>query len=365
LQPRLPVGVGGGRPRCRGQLDAFGDLCVDARSVFPEPSFPTPVRACPELSTARAELWLKNDGPSHPLYGGTKVRKAALLLAEAMRRRARRLFSFGAAGSHHLLTLALFARQAELESAAVVIAQPRSLHALDTLRAALGLGLRVYPASHSLLVPWALTRALRSGDYVIPPGGSNVLGARACAQAIDELALQIESGALPMPDWIVVPLGSGGTCGGLAAGVIRRGLSCRVLGVQVVSGIAPRAAARFLAREVLRSTGQAQLANALGAQLAFDSSQVGAGYGFATPAGARATELARAIGLELDQTYTAKAFASALELLSGSSRFAEAEFERPLRVLYWHTLADTDLAPLLVGAPARDAVPASIAKLLR
>ena len=333
--------------------------------MFPEPNFPTPVRSCPELGTAHAELWLKNDGESHPMYGGTKVRKAVALIDEARRRRARRLLSFGAAGSHHLLTLALFSRWAELESAAVVIAQPRSDHALDTLRAALGLGLQVYPAPHSALLPWALTRALGSGDYLIPPGGSNVLGANACAQAIDELAQQIERGALPVPDWIVVPLGSGGTCAGLAAGVILRGLPCRVLGVQVVSGALPRAAARFLAREVLRGAGHARQASALARQLVFDSSQVGTGYGFATPAGARATELARQIGLELDQTYTAKAFASVLELLNGNSPLSGPAPERPLRILYWHTLAATDLAPLLVAAPARDAVPAAVANLLR
>ena len=333
--------------------------------MFPEPSYPTPVRACPELGTSRAELWLKNDGVSHPLYGGNKVRKAAALLAEAKQRGARRVLSFGAAGSHHLLTLALFARAAGLESAAVVIAQPRSEHALATLRAALGLGLEAHPARHAALVPWAFARALRPLDYVIPPGGSNLLGASACADAIDELAEQIALGLLPTPDWIVVPLGSGGTCAGLAAGVIRRSLPCRVLGVQVVSGFAPRAAARYLAREVLRSTGQARLASALRTQLVFDSSKVGAGYGVASGVGERASEIARSIGLELDQTYTAKAFASVLELLSGESPFATPRAERPLRVLYWHTLAATDLAPLLVDAPRIDALPTSISDLLR
>ncbi len=334
-------------------------------SVFPEPHYPTPVRACPELSTSRAELWLKNDGLSHPVYGGNKVRKAVPLVAEAIRRGARRVLSFGAAGSHHLLTLALFARAADLESAAVIMPQPRSEHALETLRAALGLGLQAHPVGRAALVPWAFARALRAHDYVIPPGGSNVLGASACADAVDELCQQIALGLVPTPDWIVVPLGSGGTCAGLAAGVIRRGLPCRVLGVQVVSGFAPRAAARYLAREVLRTTGHASFAPALRTQLRFDSSKLGSGYGFASAAGARASELARTLGLALDQTYTAKAFASALELLSGASPLDEQRAERPLRVLYWHTLAATDLAPLLVDAPRVEALPASISDLLR
>lgn len=337
---------------------------LDGR-VFPEPSFPTPVRACPELSSSRAELWLKDDGASHSLYGGNKVRKAQRLIAEARRRGARRVLSFGAVGSHHLLTLALFARAEGLRCGGILIPQPHSEHAEQTLRAALGLGLEAYPAQSPALMPWALGRALRRGDYVVPPGGSNVLGARACADAIDELAEQVEEGTLPMPDWIVTPLGSGGTCAGFAAGVVRRGLPCRVLGVQVVGGFAPRAAARWLAREVLRATGHAALLRKLDAQLVFETAHVGPGYGFASAAGALATERARAIGLELDQTYTAKAFAKVLELLEHDAPLGVAPVARPLRVLYWHTLARTPLEPLLRDAPRAQDLPASLASLFR
>ncbi|HEY4106026.1 MAG TPA: pyridoxal-phosphate dependent enzyme [Polyangiaceae bacterium] len=332
--------------------------------MFPEPSFPTPVRACPEFATEQAELWLKNEGLSHPTYGGNKVRKARALIAEAKRRNARRVLSFGAAGSHHLLTLALFARAHELECAGVVIAQPRSEHAQRTLRAAVAAGLRVYPAKRDALVPLVFARAMRAGDYVIPPGGSNLLGAIACADAVDELALQIAAGALPEPDWIVAPLGSGGTCAGLAAGVIRRGLASRVLGVQVVPGFAPRAAARFLARGVLKRSGRARSERALDSQLVFEASQIGRGYGFASEAGAHAADRARQIGLTLDQTYTEKAFASVLQLLRGESPLGGLHAGRALRVLYWHTLAATDLTPLLVDAPRFEDLPRAIANLL-
>lgn len=333
--------------------------------MFAEPDFPTPVYACPELGTRQAELWLKNDGLSHRVYGGNKVRKAAALIREAKRRGARRVLSFGAAGSHHVLTLSLFARALELECAAVLIPQPHSEHALDTLRAALGLGLTAFPAPTAALVPPTFLGAVRRGDYVVPPGGSNVLGASACADAVAELSAQISLGLLPAPDWIVAPLGSGGTCAGLAAGVLQHGLPSRVLGVAVVSGPGPRWAARYLAREVLRRAGSAALARELGTRLVFDASQVGAGYGHRTNAGARARALASRVGLELDQTYTEKAFASVLALLSGELSLGPVPKQRPLRVLYWHTLAATDLAPLLSDAPRAHELPPAIARLLR
>jgi len=323
------------------------------------------VRACLELSHARAELWLKNDGHSHAVYGGNKVRKAERLVAEAKRRGARRVLSFGAAGSHHLLTLTMFAREAGLESAALVFPQPRTSHALDTLRAGIGLGLRVHPVRHAAWIPWLLPRVLRSGDYLIAPGGSNVIGAGACADAVDELAQQIATGALPNPDWIVVPLGSGGTCAGLAAGIVRRGMACRVLGVQVVGGVGPRLAARYLARKVLQLSGASEHHAKLSAQLSFDSSQVGPGYGSSSLAGVHATSVARGSSLDLDQTYTAKAFATVLQLLDTAARSDAEPLERPRRILYWHTLAATSLEPLLRNAPSESELPEAVRRLLR
>lgn len=329
--------------------------------VFPAPTYPTPVEQYAGFGTA-AELWVKNDGLSHPIYGGNKVRKAVALIDEARRRNARRILTFGAVGSHHVLTTALFARAAGLRAAAVLIPQPRSEHVVQTVRASLGAGLEPYAAWHSALVPLAFSRGWRRGDYVVPPGGSNLLGATAYADAVDELALQIEQGALPTPDWIVSALGSGGTCAGILAGVIRRRLSARVMAVQVLPGFVPRAAVRWLARRVLETTGHAELPSEVDARVTFDVDHVGRGYGFATEAGERATRVASAHGLALEQTYTAKAFAKALEMLADSTPRPRA---RPLRVLYWHTFAATRLDDLLESAPTAERLPRPILRLLR
>jgi 1-aminocyclopropane-1-carboxylate deaminase/D-cysteine desulfhydrase-like pyridoxal-dependent ACC family enzyme len=246
-----------------------------------------------------------------------------------------------------------------------VFPQPYTEHASETLRAGLGLGLELHPAQHAASIPWLLARTLRRGDYLIPPGGSNAIGTSACADAVDELAKQIQAGELPSPDLIVVPLGSGGTCGGIAAGVVRRGLRCRVLGVQVLGGIGPRLAARYLARATLRQSGAAERIANLPACLSFDATQVGPGYGAASAAGARATAVAREFGLILDQTYTAKAFARVLELLRTAASTEATHAGSPQRILYWHTLSATALKPLLLAAPSESELPGAMRRLLR
>jgi len=327
------------------------------RSMFPEPKLPTPLTRSDELSTGAVEVWIKNDGLSHPLYGGNKVRKAARLIAEAKRRGARRVLTLGAVGSHHVLTTTLFAKAAGLRCAAVLIPQPSSEHVVDTIRASLGQGLEAFCANHSALAPLRIASAWRPGDVFVAPGGSNVTGALSYLEAVDELVEQLCAQDAPTPDWIIVPVGSGGTCAGIAAGVVKHRLKTRVLGVQVIPGAAPAWFATRLARALLRRL--LLPTRELSRVLSFDASEVGPGYGHATQAGEAAIRTAQAAGLALDSTYTAKAFAAVLRQLGRA-----AQRNEPVRLLYWHTLSAVPLAPLLEGAPAAGDLPDAVERLL-
>lgn len=307
-------------------------------------TYPTPVERLDALCRDGAELWVKRDDLTNPRYGGNKVRKLERILEVARRRGARRLVTIGAAGSHHVLATAIFGREAGFEVEAVLVPQPRTDHAIDDLRAGLAQGLVVHPAGSYLTGGLKLgLLGLRPGTYAITVGGSNVEGARAYADAVDELAQQIHSGAVPEPDVIVVTLGSGGTVAGIAAGVARAKLRARVVGVCVSKPVwAVGWIGRRLARKLERD-----------ARFELDARYLGPGYGHRTEWGDRATAIAAANGLTMDATYTAKTFAAALELVE--ARAAKT-------VLYWHTLSSAPLAPLLEGAPA---LPPRLERLLR
>jgi D-cysteine desulfhydrase len=88
--------------------------------------------------------------------------------------------------------------------------------------------------------------------------------------------------------------------------------------------------------------------------LTCDDRFLGAGYGHPTREGDEATSVARQVGLELDPTYTAKAFACALWYVRA---------RRARVVLYWHTLSSAPLAPLLERAPTEDALPLRLKNL--
>jgi D-cysteine desulfhydrase len=358
---------------------------MSARSSRDEPrarltlgNFPTPVRRLECLPELPGELWLKDDGCSSELYGGNKVRKLERTLASALAAGSKRIVTVGAAGSHHVLATALFARRLGIETVAVLCPQPWTSHAERVLLAVLGLGVDVKIAKNQVRAAWQMAREYaRGGGYLLPPGGSNTEATLGYVDAVHELSGQIRQGTLPEPDVIVAALGSGGTVAGILAGVTELELRSRVLGVSVATG--PRLARLLtlgLARAALARLGNRAQLRRLSASLWVDGSELGAGYGHPTRGGESATEVARGVGLGMDPTYTSKAFSAALRVIEslryasapagepGRTCWAWARASRPpLRVLYWHTLSTR--SPDLLDRPAfSEPLPAPLRALL-
>ena len=324
--------------------------------------YPTPLSRLDTLSTKRAELWLKNDGLTNPDYGGNKVRKLERLLASAEERGARRVVTFGAAGSHHVYATTLFARARGLDVAAFIAPQARTSHAENMLRATAATDAELIAVPFSVSALSGIRRAWRPGDFVIPPGGSTADGVWGYVEAVRELAEQLGDGAAGAePDIIVAPLGSGGTVAGIAAGVLREGLDSHVIGVPVAKmrGGAKPLALALAARATVRDRGAPELRR-LSRLLSVAPEFVGGGYGKPTAEGQEALQIAAGVGLALDPTYTAKAFAKALALVrEATSSAAASGREKPLKVLYWHTLSAVLPRRQLSGP-----LPASLERLL-
>ena len=357
-------------------------------------TYPTPVSrlAAVERTFGAApdvELWCKHDDVTSPLYGGNKVRKLEHLLVEAQGKSARRIVTIGAVGSHHVLATTLYGKRAGFEVEAVLAPQPRTPHVEEVVRIVSSLGLRAFPVASYAAVPFAIARRLRRGDrgtaYFVPPGGSSVTGSLGYVDAAFELAEQIGRGELPRPRTVVVALGSGGTVAGLLVGFLRAGLltpsstapAIELLAAQVVdpplaSAPATLALALALCRRLGEPLGRATIAT-LSRALRVVRSQLGAGYGHPTEAGQRATALALADGLTLDATYTAKAFAAALDEVRARGAATETGGTRGGSrpppsgpVLYWHTLsAPAPFESLLSQAPPLDQVPPKVRALIR
>ena len=299
----------------------------------------TLARAGLQLRATPVESWrvggttllAKRDDLSAAAVGGNKARALELLLAGVDP--SRTLLTVGATGSTHALAVARHGASLGLRTE--VVTWPQERHAVaDATAARLA---SIADVSHAGSVVGAYARAtfrrLTRRRHWIPAGGSVPLGAVGHVAAALELVEQLARDGVPMPDSIVVPLGSGGTSAGLLVGLAMAGARTRVVAVRVVPRIvANHARVMRLARRtraLLSSLTNEELPPIDADRLWVEEGAYGGTYGRETrEASCAAEELRAAGGPPLDGTYSAKAFGVAL---------ARARRTPDERVLFWLT----------------------------
>jgi D-cysteine desulfhydrase family pyridoxal phosphate-dependent enzyme len=311
---------------------------------------PTPIELLPRLTAhlGGPQLYVKRDDLTGLGLGGNKLRKLEFLLGEARAHNADTVLTVGAMQSNHVRQTAAGCARLGLDCELIL---RRGGHVTDAylhggnvlLDRLFGARLHVLESQESREERMAMREAeLRAEDrrpYCIPVGGSCGLGNLGYAACAAEILTQSAELAVRF-DAVVVATGSGGTQGGLVAGM--RWLQ----GVPVI-GIAVEGTRRE--QEAL-ATGQAvETLGMLGDGTAVSEASVvvmdefvGPGYARPTDAMREAVSLAaRFEGLVLDPVYTGKAFAGFIAL-ARSGRYG-----RDQSLLFVHTGG----APGLFGYP--------------
>lgn len=278
---------------------------------------PTPVE---DLGIDGAAVWVKRDDRTSSLYGGNKVRKLEYLLAQPARHEAV-VVTGGGAASHHVVATILYGRLLGLETEVALFAQPpnpataqlRSLVDAYDLAAIYAASTTAYPAAMLAAAADVLRRGKR--PWPIYPGGSTPAGILGYVDCGLEIAASVDAGECPEPRAVYVALGSGGSAVGLALGLAMGGVSTKVRAVRVADAIANnRAVLTALeagTRAVLALAGR-RVGSALDSVEIVDG-YMGGGYGEQTHEGIAALQTAHRLDLPAEQTYTAKAFAAALD----------------------------------------------------
>ncbi len=307
--------------------------------------FPTHVARMKKLGKelGASDLWVKREDLSGKSYGGNKVRKLEFSLADARLRKKKHVLTFGGIGSNHVLATTIYASRLGMNTSAVLIYQPPSEHVRQNLRAYAHYGTKVYYLQSSLDLPKILAsypKAWIRKTYLLPPGGSNTSGAFGFIGAAFEIAEQVEAGEMPMPEYIYLAGGSGGTAAGLLLGAKLCGLPSQIKIVRVadphmvnetIISIMANRAARLLRRmepsipEVSVKPGEVDLMKGF----------IGEGYGHSTAEAEAAIGLMENTeGLHLEVTYTAKAVAAMIRNIP---------YHPDAPTLYLHTLNSADI----------------------
>ena len=297
---------------------------------------PTPVEShAMRLNGKAFEISVKRDDLTGKLYGGNKIRKLEYLLCRAHDRGAKRIATFGTVGSNHALATALYARSLGFGCTCFLSHQAPT--------PTIGRTLRLHLVNETEIVRFGGGRASRIATlrehfrqrpaFLIPPGGSNWLGAVGFVAAGLELAAQVDTGEIRMPERIYVANGTMATAVGITLGLALAGLDTEVQAVQVTEDFvsSPRAMRRLVEKTalVLRRIDPSLPSDlAERARYEFRTGYLGEGYARTNPKTDAAVALAAdQLGLQLESTYTGKAFAALLDDLGN----------RNGDVLFWNT----------------------------
>jgi len=312
-------------PTTRPIFDAFPALRGRVPFV-PLAILPTPLVRMEQLSAmAGADVWVKRDGLTHPVYGGNKVRKFEFVFGDLLRKKARAVLTGGGLGSHHTLATAVLARQFGLQAVCSYYCQPIDREVRRNLRLSASLGVDAHLCGDymglAVSFVWQYLLGLaRTGrpPYFVYPGAPGALGTLGYVNAMFEMQAQWQAMGEAEPEAVFVAAGSCGTLAGLLLGARLAGMGSRIVGVRIIEeDVANRPKiARMVNRtgRYLRRCDPSIPPVEIGPQeVGLLDGYLGPGYAHPTEEGRQAVALvAQTEGLALETTYTGKAMAALL-----------------------------------------------------
>lgn len=150
--------------------------------------------------------------------------------------------------------------------------------------------------------------------YIIPFGGSNVLGALGYVDCVDEIKQQSLELSIDFPDYIFTAIGSGGTQAGLISGVLKNNIKSKVIGISVLHNA--ETAEKIVTDLTLETLKFLKTSEKLNDKVAINDAFIGEGYGITTKESIETIKLvAKLEGIFLCPVYTAKAMTGLIDYI--------------------------------------------------
>lgn len=318
---------------------------------LPLAELPTPVEHADIVTPGGLRrVVVKRDDISSQRYGGNKIRKLEYIFRRAVDRNAKRIATFGAAGSNHALATAVLADQIGLECTCFLAHQKRTPKVPRTLNMHRYLGTEIVRFGGAIDQLAVFRKYLQNRQtWVVPLGGSSWLGAVGFVSAGLELAHQVREGELACPDRIYIASGTMGSTAGLALGLAAAELPAEIHAVCVVDSQYgnPLMLERLIHKTAMMlnridSTFDADMAERV--RLRWRGEFLAGGYAVFDEPISNAVDTARnEIGLNLETTYTGKAMAAMLHDLQDPG-YDDGSY------LFWNTHSSREL-PVTADRP--------------
>jgi D-cysteine desulfhydrase len=297
---------------------------------------PTPLEKLERLSKhlGGPDIYMKRDDQTGLATGGNKTRKLEFLVADALAQGCDHLITTGAPQSNHCRQTAAAAAHFGLGCSLVLRGEPQSELQGNLLLDKL-LGAHLYwtgdrPRQEVMTEVANEQRVMGHKPYIIPLGGSNVMGATSYVLAMQELTNQLAAGSINI-DFIVFASSSGGTQAGIVLGAELYGFRGQILGISVdhpAEELQMQVSALATATATHLGVGTVSIAH----RVEVNDDYLGDGYAMVSETEREAIQMvAQLEGILLDPVYTGRAMGGLIDLIRWGA------FTRGQSVLFWHT----------------------------
>jgi D-cysteine desulfhydrase family pyridoxal phosphate-dependent enzyme len=298
---------------------------------------PTPLEKLERLSRhlGGPDIYMKRDDQTGLATGGNKTRKLEFLVADALAQGCDHLVTTGAPQSNHCRQTAAAAAHFGLGCSLVLRGKrthsaARQSAARQTARRTPLLDRRQSACSEVMAEVANEQRVMGHSPYLIPLGGSNVMGATSYVLAMQELMAQLAATSVNI-DFIVFASSSGGTQAGIVLGAEVYGFRGHALGISVdhpADDLQMQVSALATATATHLGISNVSMAN----RVEVNDDYLGDGYAMVGETEREAIQMvAQLEGILLDPVYTGRAMGGLIDLIRWGA------FTRGQSVLFWHT----------------------------
>lgn len=301
--------------------------------------FPTPLHPLNNLSKLFPEysIYIKRDDQTGLATGGNKTRKLEYLMQEAINLKCDTIITAGAQQSNHCRQTAAACAQLGLDCHLLLGGErPEEYEGNLLLSSLLGATIHFtgdHRKGENINELMAVLESQHKKCYVIPYGGSNLIGATGFIQAVSELKQQLTQQQLVI-DYIFFASSSGGMQAGLTLGLEIHNLDATLVPIsidklgtqgitleQLVWSIVSEGAMKYNIPKNFKLS-----------DMSLNRDYDAHGYGNVTQNEQRIIKLmAEKEGILLDPVYTGRAFTGMIDMLELN------KIPKKANVLFWHT----------------------------
>lgn len=289
--------------------------------------YPTPIEKMENITKmlGKGDLYIKRDDKTGPAFGGNKTRKLEYLLQEALDTGCTAVMTFGGTQTNHGRTTVGAAVKLGLKPILVLSGGDTGyLSGNLTLDALMGADIYFVKAPSKLqeVTNDVIKKYEEQGDkvYVVPVGGSNLLGAAGYIMSVKEILDQMNEENIKI-DHIVCTVGSMGTFAGLILGAKYFNAPFDIIAVPVSP--APKGQKE---KDVVKYANEVSWYHGLGVTITEDDVKIAygpddepySGEAYNKPDSITREAIitaAKMEGIMLDPTYTGKTFRGLLDMV--------------------------------------------------